>query len=76
MGSSFEYNSASEECEKTKDKHVKQPVKSEGKTKEPNQTCKIILCTINIGISMAFPRFCWIKASFVKKTTLNFVRES
>ena len=56
-GSSLENNSESEECENTKDKHLKYLFKSEGKTKEPNRTCKIRLCTINVYISMAFPRW-------------------
>ena len=69
-------NSENEECKNTNDKHVnKYPVKSEGKTKEPNKTCKISLCTINVCISMTFPRFHRIKEIFVKRTTLNFVRE-
>ena len=72
---SLENNSESEECENTKDKHLKYPVKSEWKTKEPNQTCKISLCTINVCISIAFPRFHGINASFVKRNTLNFDRE-
>ena len=56
-GSMFKNSSESEECENTKDKPVKYAVKSERKTNEPSQTCKISLCTINVCISMTFRRF-------------------